>query len=214
MNVLAMLEAVLVKWALFNFASGHLLKGATVIHKLIVLCVVLSLSLFAFGQENASEPAKAEIFGGYQFLHANTGVSGLSGFNLNGWNTSATGFFTKNLGVTADFGGSYGTPSILGVGVKTNFYSFLFGPTVRFPNSSRLTPFFHGLFGVGRISGSALGTGLGSDTGFAWAAGGGIDANLSRNFSIRAVQLDFLQSRVMSATQNNFRLSTGIVLRF
>ena len=183
------------------------------IHKLIVLCVVLSLSLFAFGQEKSAEAPKAEIFGGYQFFHANSGVSGVSGFNLNGWNTSASGFFTRNLGVTADFSGSYGTPSIAGVGIKTNFYSFLFGPTVRFPNSSRLTPFFHGLFGVGRISGSALGV-SGSDSAFAWAAGGGIDANLSRNFSIRAAQFDFLQSRVLNGTQNNFRLSTGIVLRF
>ena len=184
------------------------------IRKLMVLCVVLSVSLVAFGQENATEAPRAEIFGGYQFLHANTGVSGLSGFNLNGWNTSASGFFTRNIGITADFGGSYGTPNLLGVGIKTNFYSYLFGPTVRFPNSSRLTPFFHGLFGAGRISGSFSGTGLGSDTGFAWAAGGGIDARLSRNFGIRAAQFDFLQSRVMNLTQNNFRLSTGIVLRF
>ena len=183
------------------------------IHKLILLCVVLSLSLLAFGQEKATEAPKAEIFGGYQYIHADTGVSGLNGFNLNGWNTSATGFFTRNFGVTADFSGSYGTPSIAGVGVKTNFYSFLFGPTVRFPNSSRLTPFVHGLFGVGRISGSVLGT-SGSDSDFAWAAGGGIDANLSRNFSIRAAQFDFLQTRLMNGTQNNFRLSTGIVLRF
>lgn len=177
------------------------------LHKLIVMGVVVALSLFASGQENAKEVPKAEIFGGYQFVHAKTGVSGVSGFNLNGWNTSASGFFNRNFGVTADFSGSYGTPDVLGV--KTNFYSFLFGPTVRFPNSSRVTPFVHGLFGVGRISAASV-----SDTGFAWAAGGGFDANLSRNFSIRAVQVDFVQSRLMSLTQNNFRLSTGFVLRF
>lgn len=84
---------------------------------------------------------------------------------------------------------------------------------VRFPNKSRLTPFVHGLFGAGRISGSALGV-SGSDSAFAWAAGGGIDANLSRNFAIRVAQADFLQSRVMNGSQNNFRFSTGIVLKF
>jgi opacity protein-like surface antigen len=115
--------------------------------------------------------------------------------------------------VTSDFSGSYGTPNFLGVGIKTNFYSFLFGPTVRFPNKSRLTPFVHGLFGAGRISGSALGV-SGSDSAFAWAAGSGIDANLSRNFAIRVAQADFLQSRVMNGSQNNFRFSTGIVLKF
>jgi opacity protein-like surface antigen len=117
------------------------------------------------------------------------------------------------LGVTADFSGSYGTPSVLGVGVKTNFYTFLFGPTVRVPNSSRLTPFAHVLFGGGRISGSAFGVSV-SSTDFTWAAGGGVDVNLSRNFAIRLGQADFLQSRVAGSSQNNFRYSTGIVLKF
>lgn len=178
----------------------------------VVACAVLLLSLVAFGQERGEAP-KAEIFGGYQYFHANSGVSGLNGFNLNGWNASASGFFSRNLGVTADFSGSYGTPSVLGVGVKTNFYTFLFGPTVRVPNSSRLTPFAHVLFGGGRISGSAFGVSV-SSTDFTWAAGGGVDVNLSRNFAIRLGQADFLQSRVAGSSQNNFRYSTGIVLKF
>jgi len=102
---------------------------------------------------------------------------------------------------------------VLGVGVKTNFYTFLFGPTVRVPNSSRRTPFAHVLFGGGRISGSAFGVSV-SSTDFTWAAGGGVDVNLSRNFAIRLGQADFLQSRVAGSSQNNFRYSTGIVLKF
>jgi opacity protein-like surface antigen len=187
-------------------------KGAAMKRNFVVVCALLLLSLVAFGQERGEAP-KAEIFGGYQYFHANSGVSGLSGFNLNGWNASASGFFSRNLGVTADFSGSYGTPSVLGVGVKTNFYTFLFGPTVRVPNSSRLTPFAHVLFGGGRISGSAFGVSV-SSTDFTWAAGGGVDVNLSRNFAIRLGQADFLQSRVAGSSQNNFRYSTGIVLKF
>ena len=45
------------------------------IRNFVVLCAVLSLSLVAFGQEG--EAPKAEIFGGYQYLHANSGISGL-----------------------------------------------------------------------------------------------------------------------------------------
>ncbi|PYX48150.1 MAG: hypothetical protein DMG83_02335 [Acidobacteria bacterium] len=187
-------------------------KGAAMIRNFVVVCAVLSLSLVAFGQERGEAP-KAEIFGGYQYFHANSGMSGLGGFNLNGWNASASGFFSRNLGVTADFSGSYGTPSVLGVGVKTNFYTFLFGPTVRVPNSSRLTPFAHVLFGGGRLSGSAFGVSA-SSTDFTWAAGGGVDVNLSRNFAIRLGQADFLQTRVAGSSQNNFRYSTGIVLKF
>ena len=170
----------------------------------VVVCAVLSLSLVAFGQERGEAP-KAEIFGGYQYFHANSGVSGLSGFNLNGWNASASGFFSRNLGVTADFSGSYGTPSVLGVDVKTNFYTFLFGPTVRVPNSSRLTPFAHVLFGGGRLSGSAFGVSA-SSTDFTWAAGGGVDANLTRNFAIRLGQADFLQSRGCRVEPEQFPL--------
>jgi opacity protein-like surface antigen len=187
-------------------------KGAAMKRNFVVVCVVLSLSLVAFGQERGEAP-RAEIFGGYQYFHANSGVSGLSGFNLNGWNASASGFFSRNVGVTADFSGSYGTPNVLGLGVKTNFYTFLFGPTVRVPNSSRLTPFTHVLFGGGRISGSAFGVSA-SSTDFTWAAGGGVDVNLSRNFAIRLGQADFLQTRVAGSSQNNFRYSTGIVLKF
>jgi opacity protein-like surface antigen len=187
-------------------------KGAAMKRNFVVVCAVLLLSLVAFGRERGEAP-KAEIFGGYQYFHANSGVSGLSGFNLNGWNASASGFFSRNLGVTADFSGSYGTPSVLGVGVKTNFHTFLFGPTVRVPNSSRLTPFAHVLFGGGRLSGSAFGVSA-SSTDFTWAAGGGVDVNLSRNFAIRLGQADFLQTRVAGSSQNNFRYSTGIVLKF
>jgi hypothetical protein len=137
-----------------------------------VACLWFSVStLLAYGQDDS----KVEIFGGYQYLHASTGVSGVSSFNLNGWNASMSGYFTRNLGVTADFGGAYGTPSVLGVGAKTRLYTFLLGPIVRFPNSSRLTPLAHALFGGGRISGDVLGVSA-SETDFTWTAGGGLRA--------------------------------------
>jgi opacity protein-like surface antigen len=84
---------------------------------------------------------------------------------------------------------------------------------VRFPNSSRLTPFAHALFGGGRISGSAFGGSL-SSTDFTWAAGGGLDVNLSRSFAVRIGQADFVQTRVAGSGQNNLRFATGIVLKF
>ena len=181
------------------------------LRKLALICALLSLaSLLAYAQEQAKS---GEVFGGYQLLHTSTGISGLDSFNLNGWNASASAFFTRNLGVTADFAGVYGTPNLAGLGVKTNLYTFLFGPTVRFPNSSRVTPFAHALFGGGRISGSLFGSSA-SETDFTWAAGGGVDVNLSKNFAIRVGQADFLQTRVAGDSQNHLRFSTGIVLKF
>ena len=136
------------------------------LRKLVVLCALLSIfSVLALAQE----PAKAEIFGGYQYLHVNSGVSGAPSFNFNGWNAAVSGYFTRNLGITADFSGDYGTVS----SVNTKIYSYLFGPVVRFPNSSRVTPFAHALFGGAHISASATGFGSGSDSGFALGGGRG-----------------------------------------
>ncbi|HMK20717.1 MAG TPA: outer membrane beta-barrel protein [Terriglobales bacterium] len=172
------------------------------LRKLALLWAFLSIfSVFAHTQEEAP---KAEIFGGYQYLHANTGISGASSFNFNGWNAAVNGYFTRNVGITADFSGNYGTVA----SVSTRIYSYLFGPVVRFPNSSRVTPFVHGLFGGAHVSFSQGG---GSDTGFAWAAGGGLDIHASSHVAIRLGQFDFLQSRTFNLTQNNFRYSAGIV---
>lgn len=154
-------------------------------------------------------------FSGYQYFRANTGlnVSGIDNVNLNGWNASATAFFHQYVGVTADFSGSYGTPSVLGTGVDTKFHTYMFGPTVRYPNSSRITPFAHALFGGGHTSASALGT-SGSSTDFTWALGGGLDVGVSRQFAVRVAQADFLQTRIGGTGQNNFRYSAGVVFRF
>ena len=65
----------------------------------------------------AQEPSKVDIFGGYQYLHANSGVSGVDGLNFNGWNAAVSGYFTRNFGVTADFSGNYAKPKVLGVSV-------------------------------------------------------------------------------------------------
>lgn len=177
------------------------------LRKLAFLIAVLSVfSFMAYAQD----APKAEIFGGYQFLHADTGVSGVGSFNSNGWNAAVSGFFTRNVGITGDFSGNYYSPS--GGTIKT--YTYLFGPTVRFPNSSRVTPFVHGLFGGDHISASASGVGSGSDSGFAWAAGGGLDVNAGSHLAVRLAQFDFLQSHISSLTQNNFRYSVGIVFKF
>lgn len=177
----------------------------------VVVMIVLLCSM-TYGQENP----RVEVFGGYQFARANTGlgIPGLNNFNLNGWNASATGYFNKYIGATADFGGLYSTPKIMGlVGLNTKFHTFMFGPTARLTNPSRLTPFAHALFGAGKLSASALGIN-GGETDFTWAAGGGLDAKLNNRFAVRVAQFDYLQSRVADTHQNNFRYSAGIVFKF
>jgi hypothetical protein len=126
------------------------------------------------------------------------------------------------VGIVADIGGYYGTqtlPNGTCTGVigstctaSTNFNTRIltatFGPRVSF-SVGKFRPFAHGLVGVSRTSGSLNG----SDTSLADTLGGGIDYHLVPLIAWR-VQADEMQTRFFSATQNNFRLSTGIVFHF
>jgi opacity protein-like surface antigen len=189
--------------------------------------VVLLLLLLLPATVLAQDAARAEIFGGYQFVHANSGVQigGFDNFSLNGWNASLSGYFGHYLGITADFSGTYGTPGITvpqvgQIGINTHLYTFMFGPVLRAANPSPFQPFVHVLAGGAHVSGSVSVSGIGgvsvsdSDTGFTWAAGGGLDYKLLPIIGIRLGQLDFVQTRIGGDSQNNFRYSAGIVLRF
>jgi len=175
----------------------------------------------------AQDAPRVEVFGGYQFVRANSGIQigGLDSFALNGWDASLSGYFGSYLGFTADFAGTYGTPKVsipqIGqIGVNTDLYTFMFGPVVRAANKSPFQPFAHALFGAAHVKGAVGVTGIGglsisdSNTGFAWAAGGGLDVKLLPLIGVRLGQLDYVQTRIAGNSQNNFRYSAGIVLRF
>jgi len=72
------------------------------------------------------------------------------------------------------------------------------------------------------LAGCTVGcTSLAGDDAFAMTAGGGLDIRASRHFAIRLIQAEYLMTRFPAVvatednvTQNNLRLSTGIVIRF
>jgi hypothetical protein len=149
---------------------------------------------------------KFELFGGYSYMRVDATPAfnpGSSGFNLNGWELAGQYKFMDWLGGVADFDGHYGSPS----GVSTSINTFLFGPQVSWP--TRVSPFAHILIGGAHVS-----TGPFSDTSFAVAIGGGIDTRLVHGIYWRIIEGDYLPTRFFGNTQNNARLSTGIVLKF
>ncbi len=156
------------------------------------LCVVAVLPVRA--QED-----KVEVFGGYSYLRFRSSSSA----NLNGWEASAQYKFTDWLGGVADFDGHYGSPS----GISTSTYTYLFGPQVSFP--ARVSPFGHLLLGGAHFSSGGFG-----NSSFSMAIGGGIDATVVHDIHWRVIQMDYLLTQFGGASQNNFRLSTGIVFRF
>lgn len=163
------------------------------LRKMLLMFGLLALASFVSPPAHAQDESKVEVFGGYSFLR-------LNGINLNGWEASGQYKFTDWLGGVGDFAGQYRSGA--------SNYTYLFGPQVSLP-SSRISPFGHLLFGGAHFS--ALGAGTNS---FALAVGGGVDAGLTDRISLRAVQLDYLLTQYGGGSQNNFRVSTGIVFRF
>jgi hypothetical protein len=147
----------------------------------------------------AAQDDKVEVFGGYSYMRFRPG----NDVNLNGWEASAQYKFRDWIGGVADFDGHYGSQ----FGVGESVHSFLFGPQVSWP--SKVSPFAHVLLGGAHFSAGGVG-----DTAFSMAIGGGMDYQVNDRFSWRIIQGDYLLTRFFGNTQNNGRLSTGIIYRF
>lgn len=163
----------------------------------------------------------------------NTGRSGANGFN-----SSVTLFFNKNIGLTGDISAHYRTEAQGFINrpfeARMGLWNFLTGPQYRFTNDSNVTPFVRALFGVAyrsnrfeTLTGAPTVTFEDNSTNFAMALGGGVDVRLNDRFSFRVAQVDynpvFLRDRTVTRsdgttltlrgrTENNLRLSAGIVI--
>jgi len=165
----------------------------------------------------AQDAPKLDVFAGYSYFRDNPSTSGVDSFSLNGGSASIAYNANHWLSAVADFGG-YHNGNILNTGVDGTLSTYLFGPRVSYRHSERITPFGEVLFGVAHASANVLGT-SGSDNAFAMSVGGGVDVRLAHHFSIRPVKVDYLLTRFNETgtgaqSQNNLRVSTGIVFHF
>ena len=196
----------------------------------IVLFLVVLSNVPLLGQTD-----KFELFGGYSLeriapgcgSNYTCGTSSNTGFitNLNGWAASATGYFYKSVGVSAQFSGNYNS-SVRPSSTSVHRHELQFGPvyTLRWHHASA---FAHGLFGF-TSQGSPLANASSytplNYTKFIWSVGGGLDIKVSRYLSVRAGQIDYERQLVPvggSGTNpnptfpsNGLRYSAGVVLRF
>jgi outer membrane immunogenic protein len=181
---------------------------------LVSLLAVLS---FFGAAAHAQDVPKVDIFAGYSYVRDNPSTSGVNSFSLNGGSASIAYNVKSWLSGVADFG-AYHNGNILGTGTDGTLSTYLFGPRVSYRHFGRVTPFGEVLFGVAHAGASITGTG-GSDNAFAMSLGGGVDYKLTDRFAIRPIKVDYLMTRFSEAgtgnqTQNNLRVSTGIVFRF
>jgi len=192
----------------------------------LLCCAILALSLSAMAQDQP----RIDAFAGYSYVRVN--LQGDVHSNLNGGSGSVAFYPSRWWGVVGDFGGykiSTLTQAGASASVDGSVVTYLFGPRIRF-GGDKITPFAHALFGGAHLSDvtssgsplcptSATCTVTSSDNAFATALGGGIDVKVSRHFSIRG-QAEYLMTRFKDvtsstgarATQNNARISAGVVI--
>lgn len=185
--------------------------------KLKLFVSLLAFLSFLGVAARAQDTPKVDIFAGYSYVRQNPSAAGASSFSLNGGSASIAYNAKSWLSGVADFGG-YHNGNILNSGVDGTVSTYLFGPRVSYRHYERVTPFGEVLFGVAHASASIAGT-SGSNNAFAMTVGGGVDYKLSDRFAIRPVKVDYLLTRfpeigTSAKTQNNLRVSTGIVFRF
>jgi opacity protein-like surface antigen len=161
------------------------------------------------------------IFVGYSFENTNwAGLnSSLSRPNLNGWEASLEGKVFPHLGIVTDFASHYGSQSFtelspsgpVKVNVTGHEWEVLFGPRLSIPVGN-FTPFAEAMIGLAHVhNGGDFPSS--ANTSFAAAIGGGLDYRLIKFLAVR-LEADYLQTRFYSTTQDNLRLSTGVVFRF
>src|SRR5262249_11122275 len=183
----------------------------------VVVCLLALASLFSV-TVSAQDVPKFDLFAGYSYVRGNPGTSGIDGFNLHGGSASYAYNLNGWLSGVADFGG-YHSGDILATGVDGTLSTYLFGPRVSYRRYSHFTPFGQVLFGVAHIAGNKGLSFSTSNNSFAMALGGGVDANVTRHFSLRPIEVDYLLSRFNefgngAQNQNNLRVSTGVVFHF
>jgi opacity protein-like surface antigen len=182
------------------------------------MVIVIGIMFCCCSSSRAQDVPRVEVFGGYSYVNIDT--NGLiSRQSANGWETSVAGNFNRWFALEGDFSGYYKTYAVdlsaidLGVvDVNVHDYGFVGGPRFNFH------PFFvHALVGFDHLSGSALGFSA-SQNSFAGAFGGGIQWPVAQHWAVRG-SADYVltQHNIFGGpayTQNNFRVSAGIVYTF
>ncbi len=162
-----------------------------------------SVSRTRYATEGMPHP-DYELFGGYSafFLDGTQDVRG--------WNITSTNHFNNLVGLTIDGGGYYNG------GFNQGMYTFFGGPQFSFRYTKWVTPYVRalgggtwvqpGLFGVTTLTGSEFGYGYG--------AGFGVDARIKEGLAFRAGPLEFIRLRVLGVNHDQIRASIGIVGRW
>jgi hypothetical protein len=163
----------------------------------------------------ADETYALEAYGGFNYarVNINSTVSGFSPsaqFNGYGGGGQLEYNVTSRFGIVGDGMGFY-VPNGSDSG---GAFSYTAGPRWNFRHE-KYTPFAEVLAG-GILASSGIGQ-LGPESAFALLAGGGLDITLNEHVAFRPIEADYFMTKLSDGEnnrQNNFRVGTGVSLRF
>ena len=173
---------------------------------------VLLLSATFVNAQETSTPA-FEVGVNYSFVHRNS-EQGLNSYSQNGGSGYVEYNFNRTLGLVADLGG-YNSGNF-----NRQTFSYMFGPRFNW-RMSRIVPYAQFLFGGAYEWGVVNATGISTtQNGFAMAAGGGVDVNITQHIAVKPIQVEYFMTQLpqlasnLNSVQNNLRYSAGVVFRF
>jgi hypothetical protein len=184
-------------------------------------CTITFTLVFLVGFSSAQIPRSGNGFFGYSFSRGQAfGPATRAGIDMHGWEGTLEGKFLPWLGGVADFDWHYGGVDTNCVGLTctsprfhltTSRHSVLFGPRAS-TSIGRYTPFAQFLLGFTYQTDTG-GNVSNSDLAFSDGAGAGLDYKIVNAVAWR-LQADWIHTRIFRGTQNDLRISTGIVFRF
>ena len=152
-----------------------------------IALLIMSFSLISLAQNTFSVFVAPEYRVG-NFTHS---------VNAPGWEVSGTYNFVSKFGMTADADGVYHNGSAT--------YGALFGPQFTLVTKPKFDAYIHGLAGIAHGN---------STSAFSYAFGGGVDIPVSKSWSIRPAQLDYLAVNAPKGYVSTLRYSGGLVFKF
>lgn len=208
--------------------------------------LVLGVMLFFSVAAHAQDPGgRLEIFTGATYGQFDTGITSNSAHSsLAGWHVAPALKINRFLSFTGDFSEYYGNFGVFvddsansGLVFDQRFHhrvrTYSAGPEIGV-RIAHLRPFAHALVGV--THGIAFDKEQDQNFNivktqteqkrFSYALGGGLDVNLTKHVSLRAVQIDYFRNNfseldptdpngilTKAGRQNNVRISAGVVFR-
>jgi outer membrane protein OmpA-like peptidoglycan-associated protein len=162
---------------------------------------------------------RMDISAGYNYVGANSPPGGSDHFGLQGGYVSGSFNLWRWVSVAGEFTGEHAS-NISTLGQDLTLMTFTGGPRVMH-TYGRFTPFGEALFGGAHAGNSYFPQGTTgsttSATSFALSAGGGVDLNLSNQFSIRLARVDYLRTSFPNGSsneQNQLMAGAGVVFHF